>query len=106
MEFFDVPGEYLNAYMPEDKFVLLKIEGGFVDILCEVNPKHKKFIHVGNVVKLLYLCLLKSLDGRMESALLWYDLYSKTLKSQGFLIHILATSQYQQVRNTSSWEWT
>ena len=38
VEFFDVPGSYLNYDMPEDKFVLLKIKGKFVDIMCEVNP--------------------------------------------------------------------
>ena len=39
---FDVPGAYLNTDTPEDKFILLNIEGDFVDIMCEVNPKHKK----------------------------------------------------------------
>ena len=38
VEIFDVPGSYLNSDMPEDKFVLLKIEGNFVDIMGEVNP--------------------------------------------------------------------
>ena len=35
---FYVPGAYLNTDMLEDKFILLKIEGEFVDIMCEVNP--------------------------------------------------------------------
>ena len=35
---FDVPGAYLNADMPQDKFIQLKIEGEFVDIMCKVNP--------------------------------------------------------------------
>ena len=55
--------------------------------MCKVNPKHKKNVRVDNGVKVLYLRLLKALYGCMESALLWYDLYSKTLKSQGFLIN-------------------
>ena len=37
MEIFDVPGAYLNSYMPEDKFVLVKLEDKFVDIICEVK---------------------------------------------------------------------
>ena len=150
MEIFDVPGSYLNADIPEDKFILLNIEEESVDIMCEVNPKHKKNVCVENEVKLLYLRILKALYGCMQSALMQYDLYSKTLKSQGFLINpydrsisnstiqdkqctiawyldnnkvshvdeevkkkvvetiseILATSQYQGGRNTSSWEWT
>ena len=42
MEIFDVPGVYLNANMPEDKFLLLKFEDEFVDIICEVNPEFIK----------------------------------------------------------------
>ena len=41
MDVFDVHGAYLSADMPED-FILINIEGKFVDIMCEVNPKHKK----------------------------------------------------------------
>ena len=32
---FDVPGAYLNSDMPKDKFLLLKPEEEFVDIMCE-----------------------------------------------------------------------
>ena len=55
--------------------------------MCKVNPEHKKNVRVENGVKLLYLNLLKELYGCMDSALLWYDIYSKTLKPQGFLIN-------------------
>ena len=84
---FDVPGAYLNANIPEDKFILLNIEGEFVDIMCEVNSKHKKNIRVYNGVKLIYLRILKALYGCIESALLSYYLYANTLTSQGFLIN-------------------
>ena len=33
MAIFDVPNAYLNSYMPEDKFVLLKLEDEFMDIM-------------------------------------------------------------------------
>ena len=55
--------------------------------MCEVNPEHKKNVRVENGVNVLYLRLLKALYGCMESALIYYDLYSKTLKPQGFLIN-------------------
>ena len=42
MVIFDVPGAYLNSNMPEDKFVLLKLEDDFVDIMCEINPEFIK----------------------------------------------------------------
>ena len=38
MVIFDVSVAYLNANMPEHKFLLLKLEDDFVDIMCEVNP--------------------------------------------------------------------
>ena len=40
-----------------------------------------------NGVKVIYLILLKYLYGLMESVLLWYDIYSRTLKSQGFVVN-------------------
>ena len=46
MEIFDVPGAYLNVDTPEDKFILTNIEGKFVDIMCQVNPKQKKNVCV------------------------------------------------------------
>ena len=55
--------------------------------MCEVNPEDKKNVRVENGVKVLYLRLLRALYGCMEYALLWYVLYSKTLKAQGFLIN-------------------
>ena len=42
MVIFDIPGAYLNADMIEDKFLLLKVEDEFLDIMCEVNPEFKK----------------------------------------------------------------
>ena len=39
---FDVPGEFLQAELPEDKFLLLRLSGDFVDIMCQINPEHKK----------------------------------------------------------------
>ena len=50
---FYVPGSYLNAYMPENKLILLNIEGGFVDIICELNPEQNKNVRVKNGVKVL-----------------------------------------------------
>ena len=52
--------------MPEDKFILLNIEGKFVDIMYKVNPKQKENMRVDNGVKLLYLQLLKDVCVCME----------------------------------------
>jgi hypothetical protein len=78
----DVVGAYLNADMPD--FVVLKLVGSAVDIMCMVNPKYKKFVTHENGKRVLYLQLLKALYGCVQSALLWYDLFTNTLKDDGF----------------------
>ena len=80
----DVPGAYLHAEMPECKMVLMKLTGQFVDIMCDVNPEYKKYIRYERGVKVLYLRVLRAIYGCLESALLWYNLYSTTLVDMGF----------------------
>ena len=73
--------------MTEEKFIILKFEDEFVDIIWEVNPEHRKNVSVENFVKVLYPQLLEYLYGCIESALLWYDLYTNNLKSHGFMVN-------------------
>ena len=70
VEVFDVNGAYPNSDMPEDKFIILKIEGEFVEIVCEVNPEHKKYMRIEKFMKVIYQSLLNVLCGCMESMLL------------------------------------
>ena len=35
---FDVPGAYLNADIPEEKFIILDIKSELMEIMCKVNP--------------------------------------------------------------------
>jgi len=81
---FDVPGAFLQADIPKDKFRLLKLEGKYVDIMCEVNPEYSKNVRIENGKKVLYLQILKALYGMIESALLWYELFVTVLQEQGF----------------------
>ena len=81
----DIPGAYLHAKMK--KFVLLKIDGEFVDIICQMDPGFAPHIRYENGKKVLYIQLLKALYGCIESALLWYNLFSTTLKDLGFEIN-------------------
>ena len=37
----DVPGSYLQDKMTNKNTVILKLQGGFVDIVCDVNPYDK-----------------------------------------------------------------
>lgn len=76
---FDVPGAYLQADVPSDKFRILKLDGKYVDIMCEVNLEYKQYGRLENGRKVLYLRILKALYGMIESALLWYQLYVEVL---------------------------
>lgn len=80
----DVEGAYLHADM--DNFTLLKLTGEAVGIMCKVNPINKKFVVMENGRKVLYLPLLKALYGCVRSALLWYELFAKTLAGMGFCV--------------------
>ena len=81
----DVAGAYLHAHMKD--FTLLKVEGPSVDKLCDVSPEYKKFVCYEDGKKVLYLKLLKALYGCVQSALLWYELFSGTLKNMGFKLN-------------------
>ena len=84
---FDVPGAYLQTNLPEEKFALLKLEGQFVDIMCEVNPEYITYVIFKNGVKILYLKIIKAIYGMIELALLWYELFVTVLKGMGFEIN-------------------
>ena len=84
---FDVPGAYLNAYMPDDKFLLIKFSDKFVDIMCDVNPELVEDVRIENGKKVLYLRIVKALYGCIESALLWYNLFLDKLTKLGFKVN-------------------
>ena len=71
--------------MPD--FVLMQLVGEAVDTMCKVNPKYEKYVTIENGNKVLYMQLLKALYGCVKSALLWYELFSNTLKGKGFVLN-------------------
>jgi len=83
---FDVPGAYLFANL-DDKFALLKIEGDFVKIMCNVSPDFVEDIVYENEKPVLYVQILKALYGMVESALLLYSLYIEVLLKNGFRLN-------------------
>ena len=78
----DIVGAYLFAEM--DEYILLRMTGESVDILCNVNKEYEKYVTYENGRKVIYLELAKALYGCVRSALLWYECYSKTLREMGF----------------------
>jgi hypothetical protein len=73
--------------MPKSKKVILKLEGEFVDIMCQVNPSYKPYVRMEHGKKVLYLRILKALYGCIESALLWYKTYTNVLKGIDFVLN-------------------
>ena len=84
---FDVPGAYLQTDIPADKRILLRIIYEFVDIMCEVNLDYKPCVQYDNGIKVLYVKVMRSIYGCIESDLLWYNLYVNTLKYLGFIFN-------------------
>jgi hypothetical protein len=81
----DVAGAYLKA--PMDDFVVMKFVGASVRILCKLNPSHERNVVIENGVEVLYVRLTKALYGCVKSALLWYELFTGTLKKMGFVLN-------------------
>ena len=84
---FDVPGLYLQTYLPKYKFTLLLLEDKFVDIICEINTEYKHYVRTKDGEIILYLCTPKAIYGMIESALLWYDLYMSVFMDMGIQIN-------------------
>ena len=80
-----MPGAYLDAKFPKDKLVLMRLRDEFVDIMCKVNPEYLKHAKQEKGRKVLYLRVLRALYGCIESALMWYNLFAKTLVDMGFV---------------------
>ena len=78
----DIKGAYLNAKMRDE--VLMKITGREAELFCEIDPTLADFIIEEKGQKVLYVQLDKALYGCVQSALLWYELYSSTLQGMGF----------------------
>ena len=60
-------------------FVIMKIRGKSVELFCELDPFLKEFVVMEKGVQ-----LDKALYGCARSALLWYNMYTETLKDMGF----------------------
>lgn len=101
----DVTGAYLKAYMTD--FVIMKFTGDPVDILCKMNPRHNKFVVIENGTKVLYVRLVKAIYGCVKSAMLWYDLFTGTLKEMGFVLNpydpCIANSTIKGKQCTIAW---
>ena len=65
-------------------YVIVKIIGKEVDVMCRVSDKYNKYMGLENGKRVLYLWLKKALYGCMQSAILWYNTFKKNLEKTGF----------------------
>ena len=83
----DIPGTYIHAEMPKYKRFIKKLQGQLINIMCEVKQEFMQHLCYKNRQKDLYLLVLRDIYGCIDSDLLWYDLYVRTLKGVGFYIN-------------------
>lgn len=84
----DIAGAFLHPEMKcKDGIALMKLEGQFVDIMCEVNPEFRSTVIYENGKKVLYMELKRSIYGCIEAAMLWYQMYTEVLEGMGFEIN-------------------
>ena len=67
-----------------DEFLLLKMSHEQVDVLMKTEPSCGEHAACEKGKKVLHLMLHEVLYGCVQSALLWYELFSSTLVSFGF----------------------
>ena len=82
----EVASAYLKANMSD--FVMLRVTGGSVDALLKVNrKKYEPYLIDENKKKVFYLSLRKAMCGCLKAALLWYQLFSDTLRKESFKLN-------------------
>ena len=79
-----VPGTYLHVEITKDKIILLNLRVYFIGIMCQFIPDYKQHVRYENVRKVLCLIVLRAVYGFIYSALLWYKIFSTTLKVETF----------------------
>ena len=80
---FDIPGAYLQTYLPKETFTLLLLEVKFVEIMCDINAEYKQHVRFKDGRNTFYIRIIKAIYGMIEYALLWYKLYVSVLKDVG-----------------------
>jgi hypothetical protein len=78
---FDIGGAYLNADISKRE-ILMELDQTASAILLQIDPYYKKFMRSNGTI---VVKLRKALYGCVESAKLWHDLLSATLKSKGYI---------------------
>ena len=65
----------------------MKLREYFFGIMCQVKPEYKQHVICENGKKVLYLLVLRAIYVCIESALLWYNIFTTTLEVLGFEVN-------------------
>ena len=108
IETFEVSRAFLHAEMSPDKRVIMVVRGEFVELMCKVNKKFRRYVtHTKNGKPVLYLRILHAIYACIDSALLWYNLFRAKLTSMGFKINLydrsIATKAINNKQCTVTW---
>ena len=82
LETDDVPGAYLHAPLPENRFIFLKLPNYVSKIWCEKEELIYEQVKDGK--NNVYIKLQKALYGLKESGLLWFELFMKELQKLSY----------------------
>ena len=66
MFIFDVPGDFLQNALLEDKFLLMQIRDEFVDVICEDHPEYIPYMIYESDKKLPYVKIIRDIYGFIE----------------------------------------
>jgi len=96
----DIAGAYLKADQPDH--VMIKMRGPAVQAILRVDSrKYKPYVSKEKGEEVLYMKLLKAMYGTLTAALLWYQMFARTLVSIGFVINRYDTCVANKMINGS-----
>ena len=71
--------------------------------MCEVNTDYKPYIQYRKGKKVIYVKVLREIYGLIESNLLWYNVYTNTLKYLGFSINTYDICTANNIIDVKQW---
>jgi histone deacetylase 1/2 len=80
----DVGGAYLNALLGRNDEIYMEIRKEITDILVEALPELKEYVTEDGK---LIVRIVKALYGLLQSAALWFEMFSSFLQSLGFVLN-------------------
>ena len=99
----DLPKACIKKKMPhkeKGEIVIMKITGQLVDMLLKRDPdKFKGYVLYEKEINVIYVVVLREIDGMLVALLLWYQKFKKYLKSIGFVFNKYDTCVANRVVN-------